>query len=176
MKFIRKLCDGDRLIRDRVLAMARRTTHVPSTAATPMRRMALSATACVALTCVGCAGFLPTVGPSRAAIENTKAPVDAASIQIFDIDDAVTRQLLAQRASHLLSETLGSQRIGPRTIGAGDVLEVSIWEAAPATLFSTVPNGNSNAIATSHPTTLPEQPVDDEGFIMVPFAGRVPAG
>jgi polysaccharide export outer membrane protein len=70
---------------------------------------------------------------------------------------------------------LGNTRIVSRNVGAGDVLEVSIWEAAPATLFSTAPNVNSNAIATSHPTTLPEQPVDDEGFIMVPFAGRVPA-
>ena len=53
---------------------------------------------------------------------------------------------------------------------------MSIWEAAPATLFATAPvNGNSAMIATSHATTLPEQPVDDEGFIFVPFAGRIPA-
>jgi polysaccharide export outer membrane protein len=176
MKLIRKRCDGDCLFRDRILAIAPRTAHVP-------RLMA--ALTCVALTCTGCAGFLPTVGPSRAAIESTKSPVDAASIQIFDIDDAVTRQLLAQRASHLLSETLGSERIGPRTIGAGDVLEVSIWEAAPATLFGTTElstvsglsgmNGGANTIATSHATTLPDQAVDDDGFIFVPFAGRIPA-
>ena len=56
------------------------------------------------------------------------------------------------------------------------MLEVSIWEAAPATLFGTAPvSSNSIAIATSHATTLPEQPVDDDGFIFVPFAGRIPA-
>lgn len=139
------------------------------------------------MACVGaallsaCAGFLPTVGPSKAAIEKARATKEATAIQIFDIDEAVTRQLLAQRASHSFSETLGSERIGPRTVGAGDQLEVSIWEAAPATLFSgTLANfgglgGLNGAIQTSHATTLPDQAVDDEGFIFVPFAGRIAA-
>jgi polysaccharide biosynthesis/export protein len=85
--------------------------------------------------------------------------------------------LLAQRAAHSFSETLGSQRLGPRIVGAGDVLEVSIWEAAPATLFSgTVPDvGGVGVIRTSHATTLPDQPVDDEGNIFIPFAGRIAA-
>jgi polysaccharide export outer membrane protein len=89
----------------------------------------------------------------------------------------VTRQLLAQRELRLFSETLGNKRIASRTVGPGDILEVSIWEAAPATLFGTEPQVSiaTVAIATSHATTLPEQPVDDEGFIFVPFAGRIPA-
>jgi polysaccharide export outer membrane protein len=124
----------------------------------------------------GCAGFLPTIGPSGHRIQNAGAAPDATGIQIVNIDDAVTRQLLAQRELHLFSESLGSKRINARTVGPGDVLEVSIWEAAPATLFGVAPTNNtSNAIGTSRPTTLPEQPVDDAGFILVPFAGRVPA-
>lgn len=125
----------------------------------------------------GCAGFLPTIGPSKRQIEHANPPPNAAAaIQIVDIDDTVTRQLLAQRHLRMFSETLGNSRMSSRTVGAGDLLEVSIWEAAPATLFSTAPAVTStNAIATSHPTTLPEQPIDDEGFIFVPFAGRIPA-
>jgi polysaccharide biosynthesis/export protein len=122
----------------------------------------------------GCAGFLPTIGPSRSQIETSKPSPNAAAIQVIDVDDALTRRLLAQRTSRMFSETLGNKRIVSRTVGPGDMLEVSIWEAAPATLFSAVPL-NSNVIATSRPTTLPEQPIDDDGFIMVPFAGRVPA-
>jgi polysaccharide export outer membrane protein len=123
-----------------------------------------------------CAGFLPTIGPTRTAIERSKPPPNAAAIQVIVIDDAVTRQLLAQRELRLFSETLGNKRIAARTVGPGDILEVSIWEAAPATLFGIPPlSGSSALIATSHATTLPEQPVDDEGFILVPFAGRIPA-
>jgi polysaccharide export outer membrane protein len=124
----------------------------------------------------GCAWFLPGIGPSRSAIENNKPPPNAAAIQIINIDEAVTRQLLAQRELRLFSETLGNKRITSRTVGPGDMLDISIWEAAPATLFGIPPvSGSSALIATSHATTLPEQPVDDEGFILVPFAGRIPA-
>ncbi len=137
---------------------------------------ASSVAALIALLLSGCAGFLPGIGPSRKTIDEAKPPPNTVAIQLIDINDAVTRQLLAQRELRLFSETLGNQRIASRTVGPGDMLEVSIWEAAPATLFATAPvNSNSAMIATSHATTLPEQPVDDEGFIFVPFAGRIPA-
>ena len=122
----------------------------------------------------GCAALFPGIGPSRARIEQAKDPASRSAIQVVDVTDGVTRHLLARRTQHLFSETLHSGP-APRIVGAGDVLEVSIWEAAPATLFSTsslVPGG---AIATSHATTLPDQMVDDDGFIYVPFAGRIPA-
>jgi polysaccharide export outer membrane protein len=120
----------------------------------------------------GCAGFIPTIGPSRATIERNKTPVGTASIQVVDVDDTVTRELLAQRQQHLFSLTLSTETHISRVVGPGDVLEVTIWEAAPATLFGSsleVPGG----IATSHATTLPAQMVDDEGYVSVPFAGRV---
>jgi polysaccharide export outer membrane protein len=153
--------------------------HVPSRAIdiAIVRRIQISIIAALsAVLLSGCAGFLPGIGPSRKAIDEAKPQPNAIAIQLIDINDAVTRQLLAQRELRLFSETLGNQRIASRTVGPGDMLEVSIWEAAPATLFGTVPvNSNSAMIATSHATTLPEQPVDDEGFIFVPFAGRIPA-
>jgi len=123
----------------------------------------------------GCAGFVPGIGPSRAEIAKTKTQVGTSAIQVIDVDDAVTRRLLAKRTQHLFSETLHGDRISSRTIGAGDVLEVTIWEAAPATLFSTSAAQSLGAIATSHATTLPDQMVDDQGFILVPFAGRIAA-
>jgi len=144
-----------------------------------MHRIQISVIAAVsAILLSGCASFIPTTGPSRGAVGRAKAiPPNAAAIQIIDIDEAVSQQLLAQRKSHLFSETLGNEHIASRTVGAGDVLEVTVWEAAPATLFATAamsPSANP-ALATSHATTFPDQPVDDEGYIYVPFAGRIPA-
>jgi polysaccharide biosynthesis/export protein len=139
-----------------------------------MRRIQISVVAAIGAALLSaCAGFLPTIGPSRSAIDSNKPQPNAAAIQIIDIDDTVTRQLLAQRATRLFSETLGNTRIASRTVGPGDMLEVSIWEAAPATLFGTPTISAGPAISTSHATTLPEQPVDDAGFIYVPFAGRI---
>jgi len=62
-----------------------------------------------------------------------------------------------------------------QVIGAGDFLVVSIWEATPATLFGNVQINPTGLPTPSVATTLPEQPVDGEGCITVPFAGRVPA-
>lgn len=123
----------------------------------------------------GCAGFLPTIGPSRSQIEAAKNSTRESAIQVIDVNDGVTHQLLAQRTQRLFSETLQANSF-TRTVGAGDMLEVSIWEAAPATLFSTTASLQvAGAIATAHATTLPEQMVDDEGCISVPFAGRIVA-
>jgi polysaccharide export outer membrane protein len=139
------------------------------------RCILLSVVALSALLVCGCASFIPTIGPSRSAIEGTKPTSNAPTIQLVDIDEAVTRRLLEQRAQRRFSETLGNTRITSRAIGAGDVLEVSIWEAAPATLFATGATSANNVIATSRAATLPEQAVDDEGCIYVPFAGRIMA-
>jgi|HubBroStandDraft_4_1064222.scaffolds.fasta_scaffold44075_2 polysaccharide export outer membrane protein len=122
----------------------------------------------------GCAGFIPTVGPSRAAIEKNKYPVGEAGIQVVDVDDTITRDLLAQHTQRLFSETLRGAH-NARNVGAGDVLEVSIWEAAPATLFGATALEVPGAISTSRAATLPDQMVDDEGYISVPFAGHIMA-
>jgi polysaccharide export outer membrane protein len=126
------------------------------------------------LTC-GCASFLPTIGPSKAEVTRTRAAVGTSAVQIVDVDDAVTRRLLALRTQRLFSETLGTASIAERTVGPGDMLVVSIWEAAPSTLFTTSELQLPGTIATSHATTLPEQMIDDKGFISVPFAGAIAA-
>lgn len=54
------------------------------------------------------------------------------------------------------------------------MLEVSLWEAPPATLFG---GGavDPRAPSSTRATTLPEQMIDRDGFISVPFAGRIKA-
>ncbi len=130
---------------------------------------------CSALLVSGCATYFPTIGPSRNEIENAAAPPAAAAIQVVDVDDAITRRLLAQRTRHLFSETLGTNATDPQPVGAGDYLEVSIWEATPATLFASGSLDPRTLQVASRATTLPEQPVDTEGFITVPFAGQITA-
>jgi len=126
-----------------------------------------------ALLVSGCATYFPTIGPSRNEIEAAAAPPAASAIQIVDVDDAVTRRLLAQRTQHLFSETLASRADGLQPVGIGDSLEVSIWEATPATLFGSGSLDPRAISSAARSTTLPEQVVDSEGYIKVPFAGRV---
>ena len=128
---------------------------------------------CLVALLSGCAGFIPTIGPSRSEIERANTPVGQADIQVVDVNARVTRELLADRKEQLFSKTLETSPHYSRLVGPGDVLEVTIWEAAPATLFGGSMISAAGGIETSHATTLPAQMVDDEGFISVPFAGRI---
>lgn len=96
-------------------------------------------------------------------------------IQVVDVNDAVTRQLLARRTTRMFSETLGTAAAEERLIGSGDTLEVNIWEAPPSTLFGAGAAGSKLGPSTSQVTTLPEQMVSKDGFISVPFAGQIQA-
>ena len=121
---------------------------------------------------------LPTSGPSAREVQASAAGPGAAAIQVVEVDDTVTRRLLAQRTQYLFSETLG-QVAGPYSgIGPGDVVEISIWEAPPATLFGAgTPSATDSRSATSgaRAVVLPDQMVDRDGSLNVPFAGKVQA-
>lgn len=70
----------------------------------------------------------------------------------------------------------GAQPIGT-VVGVGDALEVTIWEAPPATLFggSAYDTRIGTAIGAARSNALPEMLVGPDGTVSVPFAGLVPA-
>jgi polysaccharide biosynthesis/export protein len=134
--------------------------------------------ACLALSAIllaGCSTFFSSIGPSGTAIEHAADGRSLPPVQVVDVNEEVTQRLVAQRSRHLFSEVLSNRPDELQPIGAGDYLAVTIWEAAPATLFGSVQINPAGIPAPSLPTTLPEQPVDGEGCITVPFAGRIPA-
>jgi polysaccharide export outer membrane protein len=136
-------------------------------------RRTLSALPFVAVLTAGCAS-IPSSGPSTREVEAAGLP-GASAVQVVDVDDAVTRSLLAQRTQTLFSEKLGNAPGTSHVVGPGDVLEVSIWEAPPATLFGVGSLDSRGATTGARSTVLPEQIVSSEGFITVPFAGRIRA-
>lgn len=126
-----------------------------------------------ALLLAGCAQF-PTIGPSADEIQDVQARPGTSAVQIVDVNDAVARQLMSQRRHTSFSDSLGAAAVTTTNIGAGDSLEVTIWEAPPATLFGTG-SVDTRLPSSSRGTTFPEQTVDREGMINVPFAGRFKA-
>jgi polysaccharide biosynthesis/export protein len=134
--------------------------------------------ACLALSAIllaGCSTFFSSIGPSGKDIKNAADGRSLPPVQVVDVNEEVTQRLTAQRSRHLFSEVLSSHPDRLQPIGSGDFLAVTIWEAAPATLFGSAQINPMGIPAPSLPTTLPEQPVDGEGCITVPFAGRIPA-
>lgn len=128
-----------------------------------------------ALALAGCS-TLPGSGFIRDDLDPVKAGQMLNGIQLVTVTDDVTRRMLSRHRMSFFSDTLGTTPTETRLIGAGDLIEVSIWEAPPATLFGGSSTGEMRTgPQTSRVTTLPEQMVSRDGTINVPFAGALPA-
>jgi polysaccharide export outer membrane protein len=124
----------------------------------------------------GCAtypGWLPAPGPSREQVQQKRDAQGIGGIQLVDVNAAVTRKLLANRKQNLFSETFATTPQPGYVIGAGDVIEVSVWEAPPAMLFGNVAVDPRIAPSTAKVTTFPEQMVNSDGAISIPFVGHI---
>jgi polysaccharide biosynthesis/export protein len=121
-------------------------------------------------------GSLPAAGPSLEQVTSAPQKSTAAElVRLIDVTDPVARKVVASEAHHLFSETFGQGTAQSYRIGAGDVLEVSIWESPPASLFGSGQVETRSGASTARPTVLPEQMVNVQGTINVPFLGSVPA-
>ena len=125
-----------------------------------------------ALLLSGC-NSIPTSGFQRADADPKSTQANLRGIQIVDVTDSVSRQLFAQRATRQFSDAFTVTDSRGHTIGYGDGLEVSIWEAPPATLFNPGTVDARGATSATRATTLADQMVNSEGFISVPFAGKI---
>jgi polysaccharide export outer membrane protein len=99
--------------------------------------------------------------------------VGLSSIQLVEVDAEIARTLLAHRKQNNFAEAFGIAVPSRYVVGAGDVIEVSLWEAPPAMLFGGGMVDARAGLATSRVTTLPEQMVSSDGTISVPFVGRL---
>jgi polysaccharide export outer membrane protein len=134
-----------------------------------------------ALFLTGCATnslLLPSSGPGREQV-HAQLQVQGAQrmkgIQLIEVNDAVARKLLAARKQGLFSDSFAAPAQNEFLVGAGDVLEISVWEAPPATLFGTAATDLRLGPSTARITNFPEQMVNGDGAINMPFAGQVPA-
>ncbi|WP_430233591.1 polysaccharide biosynthesis/export family protein [Paraburkholderia tropica] len=154
-----------------------------------MRRIIRGAClAVVAGSVIGVAGcsWVPTSGPSRMKVSDAGAQSNLQGIQIVEVTDAVARQLYAERSSADFSKVLGEDTSFRQQLGVGDAVDISIWEAPPATLFGDGLAGagagdglsagmTAAASSGARVTMLPVQVVNGEGDISVPFVGKVRA-
>ena len=122
----------------------------------------------------GC-NSIPTSGFLRSDADPKSTQPNLKGIQIIDVTDGVAKQLFDQRATRQFSDAFAAPDPRGQTIGYGDGLEVSIWEAPPATLFSPGTIDVRGATSSTRATTLPDQMVNSDGFISVPFAGKIKA-
>jgi len=92
---------------------------------------------------------------------------------VVDVNDTVTKRLAKNKKAGRFSDLFPSMASNNYLIGPGDIIEVTIWEASPAMLFSVFTPTSTMTAGTSNGVTLPPQMVDSDGMITIPFAGRV---
>src|SRR6516225_11616278 len=131
-----------------------------------LRFVAISA----ALLTAGCETYLiPAPGPNAAVVKMGYSWNGPAYGLVKLTPDVVN--VLEEYGPRSLSTTFGDRRPPPEiTFGIGDVVAVSIFEAAAGGLF--IPAEAS--VRPGNFVTLPNQPVDTKGYISVPYAGLVP--
>lgn len=124
-------------------------------------------------------GTLPASGPNAGDIVTsaaTASKVDdgrpAFQYALVDLTKAIVSYLSDPGAGSLLSTFgMGHAPSGQLKIGAGDVVQVTVFESGAGGLF--IPND-----AGSRPgnfVTFPQQTVDGQGNITVPYAGSIKA-
>jgi polysaccharide export outer membrane protein len=117
---------------------------------------------------------LPSQGPTASEVADTNLSTpnaDHSGYLVIDLDERVNH-VLASRAVDSFSGRFGDYRPAQnQVIGVGDSLTVTIWEAAAGGLFSAPVI--DRASPGSHTAVIPDQVVERDGAITVPYAGRI---
>jgi polysaccharide export outer membrane protein len=120
--------------------------------------------------------LLPGTGPKSDAVENNATAgvrsSTALSYALVDVS-ADTIGFLSQPNLVSFQGEFPDKRAKPnQVVGVGDVLNISIFEAAPGGLFTP---GQAAGARPGNFVDLPAQAVDQKGSIYVPYAGEIPA-
>jgi polysaccharide export outer membrane protein len=120
--------------------------------------------------------LLPGTGPTSDAVDgNPTAGVRSTTSLPYALVDvtADTIGFLSQPNLITFKGEFPDKRSKPnQVIGVGDVLDISIFEAAPGGLFTP---GQAAGARPGNFVALPAQAVDQKGSIYVPYAGEIPA-
>jgi polysaccharide export outer membrane protein len=139
------------------------------------------AIAAVLLLSLASCSSLGTTGPTSASISGSQGVLVAnARVKIVDVNDFVARRVAAAYQPPLFSQALGDAAPTETVIGAGDILQVTVWEAPPAVLFGGSTGfgsgaGNFAGGTVGEHSDIPEMMVDENGEIRLPFAGVIHA-
>ena len=134
-----------------------------------MRRLPTFAAISGTILIAGC-GLLPDAGPNALAIKSG-ATWNGPPFGLIRLTPNVVN-VLDEYGPRTLTATFGDHRPPPEIkFGIGDVVSVSIFEAAAGGLF--IPS--EAGVRPGNFVTLPNQPIDTKGMISVPYAGLVPA-
>jgi polysaccharide biosynthesis/export protein len=124
-----------------------------------------------AILCAGCGTqLLSDAGPNALAVKSG-ITWNGPPYGLVHLTPQVVN-ILDEYGPRTLSATFGDHRPPPEIkFGIGDVVSVTVFEAAAGGLFIPAEAG----VRPGNFVTLPNQPIDIKGNLTVPYAGHVPA-
>jgi polysaccharide biosynthesis/export protein len=141
-----------------------------------LKRLGSPLLAIIAAAVLPACSLLPGTGPKSDAVENnaTAGVRSSAALSYALVDvSADTIGFLSQPNLVTFQGEFPDKRAKPnQVVGVGDVLNISIFEAAPGGLFTP---GQAAGARPGNFVDLPAQAVDQKGSIYVPYAGEIPA-
>jgi polysaccharide biosynthesis/export protein len=141
-----------------------------------MKRSGLPLLAVAMVALLPACTLLPGTGPTSDAVSDgaTAGVRSTTSLPYALVDvSADTIGFLSQPNLITFKGEFPDKRAKPnQVIGVGDVLDISIFEAAPGGLFTP---GQAAGARPGNFVALPPQAVDQKGSIYVPYAGEIPA-
>jgi polysaccharide export outer membrane protein len=141
-----------------------------------LKRLGSPLLAVVLLGVLPACSLLPGTGPTSDAVnDNAAAGVRSSAPLPYALVDvsADTIGFLSQPNLITFKGQFPDKRPKPnQVVGVGDVLNISIFEAAPGGLFTP---GQAAGARPGNFVDLPAQAVDQKGSIYVPYAGEIPA-
>ncbi|RZN56892.1 polysaccharide biosynthesis/export family protein [Avibacterium paragallinarum] len=131
-----------------------------------MHKHIIAVSCCLLVSCAN----LPNSGPDKSSIEkveqqNTNVP----TVQLIKLDDKVVGSDFFQVQS--FKQLASSKQHYQGVVNAGDLLDITLWEAPPAILFGSVLD--ESGVSASQSTRLPEQMVSNNGRVTIPFIGSL---
>jgi polysaccharide export outer membrane protein len=117
---------------------------------------------------------LPRVGPTADSVREEGEAMNDPRFLVTNLDERVV-SIVRRRAADASLSSFGAYRGGGAAdtrIGTGDSISLTIWEAGAGGLFSGS-MAPERAGGGSRAASIPEQVVDRDGYIVVPYAGRV---
>lgn len=135
--------------------------------------------------CQSIKSWQPNAGPTLSEVtksstdyntENTIQGINGSTsvingLTIIDIDSRTVNRAEQLSNPRRFSDYFRGASANDYRIRAGDILNISMWEAPPALLFGSA--GDASSLTGSKEVKLPEQMVDKQGQITVPFLGKV---
>ncbi|MFU2097981.1 polysaccharide biosynthesis/export family protein [Mannheimia haemolytica] len=130
----------------------------------------------VAVSLLSACSSLPTSGPSYSEVlasNENNAETQLPEVNLIKLDNITVQNLYQAQQSQRFSGFDGSIGVGgyAGTVNVGDILEISIWEAPPAVLFGGTFSAEGQG--NGHLTQLPQQMVNKNGTVTVPFIGNI---